>query len=301
MMPDSSRKDSANYGGKIFLPSSALDKLTRLKIRYPMLFELHNEETNSKTHSGVLEFTAEEGRVYIPYWMMLTLNIEAGSLIKISSLSDLPLGSFVKLEPQSVDFLDISNPKAVLETALRNFSTLTVNDIIEFNYNDNIFKVKVLEVKPKSSYNGICVIETDLQTDFAPPVGYVEPDYKALQKQKNSRNNNSLNNPNRNVMSKKLNYASMLKEPSNGSSNPNLHKFEGQGHKLSNKRARNSRSRRISSSNTNQNKKSDNSKDANFVDLDNLQLDDVPSPLRLPVGQLFFGFAKNAVIQKSES
>lgn len=66
MMPDLVRKDDANFGGKIFLPPSALSKLTMLHIRYPMLFELRNEQKDLLTHSGVLEFTSEEGRCYIP-------------------------------------------------------------------------------------------------------------------------------------------------------------------------------------------------------------------------------------------
>ena len=37
---------------------------------------------------------------------------EAGSLLKIENVT-LPLATFSKFQPQSVDFLDISNPKAV--------------------------------------------------------------------------------------------------------------------------------------------------------------------------------------------
>lgn len=74
MMPGPER-DAANHGGKIFLPASALDKLTTLHISYPMLFELINgnitneEGQPKKTHSGVLEFVAEEGRCYLPFWV----------------------------------------------------------------------------------------------------------------------------------------------------------------------------------------------------------------------------------------
>jgi ubiquitin fusion degradation protein 1 len=68
MLPGPDR-DNANHGGKIFLPPSALDKLTRLHITYPMLFELINNKTKKKTHAGVLEFIAEEGKIYLPYWV----------------------------------------------------------------------------------------------------------------------------------------------------------------------------------------------------------------------------------------
>lgn len=68
MMPGPER-DEANHGGKVFLPPSALDKLTRLHITYPMLFELINGTAQKRTHAGVLEFTAEEGKIYLPYWV----------------------------------------------------------------------------------------------------------------------------------------------------------------------------------------------------------------------------------------
>ena len=42
----------------------------RLNIVYPMLFKLSNKKTSRTTHCGVLEFVADEGKIYIPYWMM---------------------------------------------------------------------------------------------------------------------------------------------------------------------------------------------------------------------------------------
>ena len=43
---------------------------------------------------------------------MQNLLLQEGDIVKFKSAS-LPKGSFVKLRPQSKDFLDISNPKAV--------------------------------------------------------------------------------------------------------------------------------------------------------------------------------------------
>ena len=57
-------------GDKILLPPSALDVLARMNVEYPMLFELRNDALGKKTHCGVLEFSAEEGRCYMPFWMM---------------------------------------------------------------------------------------------------------------------------------------------------------------------------------------------------------------------------------------
>ena len=43
----------------------------RLSISYPMLFEVKNpnKEGVLPIHCGVLEFTAEEGTVFLPYWV----------------------------------------------------------------------------------------------------------------------------------------------------------------------------------------------------------------------------------------
>lgn len=257
MMPDNIRKDDANFGGKIFLPPSALSKLTMLHIRYPMLFELSNDAAKKQTHSGVLEFVAEEGRVYLPQWMMNTLEINPGMLLKVSNC-DLPLGSFVKIEPQSVDFLEILDPKAVLENVLRNFSTLSVDDVIEINYNDTIYGIRVLEAKPA---NGICVVETDLETDFAPPVGYVEPEYKPTAIKPAGAVSRGAGAA---TMAKSINYANIVGEASQ--TGP---KFHGTGSKVSGKSVEVDR------------------KEFHIDDLD----PNAPAvPLPLPENQLFFGF-----------
>lgn len=267
MMPDNVRKDDSNYGGKIFLPPSALNKLTMLHIRYPMLFELTNEASALTTHSGVLEFVAEEGRVYIPQWMMSALKLEPGMLVKIANC-DLPNGQYVKLEPQSVDFLDISDPKAVLENALRKFSTLTANSIIEIEYNDTRYGIKVLEVKPENTHQGICVVETDLETEFAPPVGYVEPEYKPkvvkpsstpIDPSKVSRSAGA------GTMAQSIDYAEVV------ANSLKTQTYKGDGQKLSGKPA---------------------SKEAtpSKITIDDLDPDAPPVPLNLPESKIFLGW-----------
>ncbi|OII72251.1 ubiquitin fusion degradation protein [Cryptosporidium ubiquitum] len=163
-------RDELEGGNKILLPPSALNQLARRNITWPMLFQISNPAKNKFTHSGVLEFVAEEGTCYMPYWMMQNLELQEGDITSIMNTS-LSKGTYVKFMPLSVDFLDISNPKAVLETSLRNFATLTVGDTITIQYNNNSYKINVLETKPN---NAISIIETDIQVDFAPPPDYVE-------------------------------------------------------------------------------------------------------------------------------
>lgn len=168
-------KPHLEKGDKILLPPSAFDTLARLQVDYPMLFKLSSSVDNKTTHSGVLEFTAEEGTCYIPFWMMQNLLIEEGAVITVTNVS-LPKATFVKLQPQSVDFLEISNPRAVLEHALRNFSCVTKGDIIQLPYNNKNYHFELKEVEPQDA---ACIIETDCNVDFDAPVGYKEPDYAA--------------------------------------------------------------------------------------------------------------------------
>ncbi|KAK4250152.1 ubiquitin fusion degradation protein UFD1-domain-containing protein [Corynascus novoguineensis] len=174
MAPGAERPE-LNYGSKIFLPPSALDKVSRLHVQWPIMLELINGATGKHTHAGVLEFVAEEGRAYIPQWMMQTLQLDVGDMIQVKTTS-LELAKLVKLQPQSVNFLEITDPRAVLEKAFRNFAALTKGDVFNFEYNDEIYDMAVLDVKPETEKMGVSMIETDVSVDFAPPVGYVEPE-----------------------------------------------------------------------------------------------------------------------------
>ncbi|XP_057327089.1 ubiquitin recognition factor in ER-associated degradation protein 1 [Microplitis mediator] len=178
MFPGNERQD-VERGGKIIMPPSALEQLTRLNIVYPMLFKLTNKKTNRVTHCGVLEFVADEGKVYLPYWMMHNLLLEESEIINIESVS-LPVATYARFQPQSEDFLDITNPKAVLENGLRSFACLTTGDIVAIQYNQRIYEMCVLETRPGPA---VSIIECDMNVEFAPPVGYKEPERQEQKKQ----------------------------------------------------------------------------------------------------------------------
>ncbi|XP_014245535.1 ubiquitin recognition factor in ER-associated degradation protein 1-like isoform X2 [Cimex lectularius] len=161
-------------GGKVVLPATVLDILTSRtnNIFAPMLFKLTNPETKKFTHCGVLEFIADEGSINAPSWVLDLLDFKCGAKVKVES-SVLPTATFSRFQPQCVAFLDISNPKAVLENYLRNFSCLTEGDVIPIHYNNRLYQLKVEETKPSSA---VAIVECDMEVDFSPPVGYVEPE-----------------------------------------------------------------------------------------------------------------------------
>ncbi|XP_016572354.2 ubiquitin fusion degradation protein 1 homolog isoform X2 [Capsicum annuum] len=74
-------KPQIENGDKIIMPPSALDRL-------------------------------EEGMIYMPYWMMENLFLQVGDIVTVKNVA-LPKGKYVRLQPHTKDFLDISNPKAM--------------------------------------------------------------------------------------------------------------------------------------------------------------------------------------------
>lgn len=89
---------------------------------------------------------------------MRNLMLEEGDVIEIECVS-LPVATFSRFQPQSPDFLDISNPKAVLENCLRNFACLTTGDVINIKYNQKDYELSVLETQPG---NAVTIIECDM-------------------------------------------------------------------------------------------------------------------------------------------
>lgn len=169
--PVSLLRGDVERGGKIIMPSSALEELTQLNISYPMLFRLSNAENDRVSHCGVLEFVADEGRVYLPHWMMNNLRVDDGEVVYVES-AELPTATYAKFQPQSPDFLDITDSKAVLENTLRNFACLTTGDCIAISYNRKVYEVCVLETRPD---HAVCIIECDMSVEYVAPVGYEEP------------------------------------------------------------------------------------------------------------------------------
>ena len=84
--------------------------------------------------------------------MMQNLVMEEGDIVAIRSAT-LPKGTYVKLQPHTQDFLDITNPKAVLETTLRGFSCLTTGDTICLPYNNKKYFIDVVEARPQVGHS----------------------------------------------------------------------------------------------------------------------------------------------------
>ncbi|KAL2550099.1 Ubiquitin fusion degradation UFD1 family protein [Forsythia ovata] len=168
-----SKNSDLEFGDKILMPVSALHELMKRETPYPWLFQIKKYYNPARvSHCGVLEFTADEGSIAMPDWMMENLNLQQGELVMVEN-AFLPAGKYMKLQPHSTRFIQLSNPKAVLEKNLRNFSCLSTGDTLMITHNDEKFFINILETKPGPA---ICLIGTDCEADFSSPLDYKEPE-----------------------------------------------------------------------------------------------------------------------------
>ena len=146
----------SEVGDKILLPPSMLDELTRRVVQYPLLFRLEAMRGGAArfSHAGVLEFTAVEGRCHLPAQAMASLRLAEGAFIVVRNVQ-LPKARFVKLQPERMTFLDLKNPRAVLERALRVYSAVTKGDILDISHAGVVHRLTVLECKPAVSARAV--------------------------------------------------------------------------------------------------------------------------------------------------
>merc|ERR1711922_134996 len=99
--------------------------------------------------------------------MMQNLGLDEGGLVQVESAT-LPVATFSKFQPLTTDFLNLTNPKAVLEMRLRHFACLSKGDIIAINYNKKIYELKVLEPQPMEEEP-----ELDISSMLPEPTGFI--------------------------------------------------------------------------------------------------------------------------------
>jgi ubiquitin fusion degradation protein 1 len=226
---------------------------------------------------------------------MQTLLLEPGDLLQVKS-TDLPPGRFIKIQPQSTSFLDISDPKAVLENAFRNFSCLTKGDVFTFAYNDQVYEMAVLDTKPQNDKNAISVLETDLEVDFAPPVGYEEPTRTSGTSTPRSAAAAPLGGlvHSHGSMAQAINYAAIAPESTDAANGAKAvsSNFLAGGHRLNAKKSSKTptpqASTPVAGSSTNPQHPPPTRRTNG------------PQPLRLPPNKLFFGYAIKPVQKRDE-
>ena len=162
------------------MPQTAFRDISRLKLPFPLIFELtkgkkgpratKGKSRRPKQLCGVYEFSAPEGQIFMPHWMMEGMRVKEGGKVSLISVFDLPKGVNMVLQPHKVSFLDLAaafGTKELLEQAMRNYSALTAGETIAIDVAGERHKVNILDVTPKG---GISLLgNLDLEVDFIHP------------------------------------------------------------------------------------------------------------------------------------
>ncbi|GJS76705.1 ubiquitin fusion degradation protein 1, partial [Tanacetum coccineum] len=163
-------KTHLEAGNNIIMPVSALGSCQILFCRMTFRIAKSNDTSTLHYHCGVAEFTADDGFVFFPIWMMKKLKIREGELVNVKSTC-LPEGNYIKVQPHATKFITLSDPKLVLKKAFRdNFACLTTGDNIVVNHDDNKYLIHIAETKPSRV---ISLFENDnYEVEFAIPLDY---------------------------------------------------------------------------------------------------------------------------------
>lgn len=85
-------------------------------------------------------------------------------------------GSFVKFRPQSTNFINLTNPRAVLEKKMSKFACLTKSQTIRIFYNNKTYDLDVVQLQAAGNdISAVTIIEVDINVSFEAPADYVDP------------------------------------------------------------------------------------------------------------------------------
>lgn len=172
----SSRDSSHSYGLDPFNPQRG-DSLPS-----PLTFHIVNRSNGREAYAGVLEFSAEPGRVGISPLLRKALQIEdvhekpgsvngddivAEPLTKqlLVQARQLPKGTYVRLRPLEAGY-NADDWKALLERQLRNeYTTLTKGLTLAVNgVRGEVYRFLVDKLEPDAP--AVCVVDTDMEVDI---------------------------------------------------------------------------------------------------------------------------------------
>ena len=166
------------YSNKILLPPNVLFELNQqngLETNDPLYFKITNPELDFGQVCGVQEFSAPPGVCHIPYHVMSNIAIEEGNNVKIERVTPVK-GTYIKLQPHSTAFIELSDPKAVLERILsRDYPVVTQGHTIAIHHKElkRTFYINIIKTEPADM---ISIVDTDINVDFDAPLDYVPPE-----------------------------------------------------------------------------------------------------------------------------
>lgn len=147
--------NEVTQGNKIVLPREVLDYLMRRGLPFDK-FQLLNPENGKdglRLFTGPLDFCAASGECYLPTWVMKQLGLKAGEMCAVAT-ANFPSPNYVKFQPHTSDFLDVSDHYTVLTRTLENMGGLTQGSYVRVTDGQRSYTLDVVEVQGKTMAQG---------------------------------------------------------------------------------------------------------------------------------------------------
>jgi len=166
------QRNTLEYSNQVILPPEILASLPD-NTQTILFFTLQNNE--KKLNVGVYEFTDIPDVCYIPYYFMMALGIKEGERVQIAPLDEEPEKAIsITLKPQEQAFIELSDPKVVLEYHMsRLYPIVSIGDIIRVYHNNIVYCLSVSKLEPS---NIVQTIDCDITLDFEESHDYKCPD-----------------------------------------------------------------------------------------------------------------------------
>ena len=154
-----------------------------IRVRYP--FEAFEERSEvdignsdefdnkvlEKAYISPLDFRSPENYIFVPRWLMKTLNIQPLDIVEVSFVR-IKLAGLVVLQPLTLSW-DIlmetcKNPKSLLEHEINKYSSLTAGSTILIEVNGEEYPLLVKETMGESGVSllGVRVQDSDINVDI---------------------------------------------------------------------------------------------------------------------------------------
>ncbi|VDM56806.1 unnamed protein product [Angiostrongylus costaricensis] len=147
-----------NKCGMIVVPSTFFQNVDPSKISLPLCVKVSSTKPDVFTHCGIWDYSAPEGIVYVPGWVIKRLSIKDGEMVRLEP-AILPAATsalLISLSPIKHLFRKDRDFSRILT---ENYDFLTTNDLISIKFNCHCFDVLVTDVKPDGA---ACILIPDV-------------------------------------------------------------------------------------------------------------------------------------------
>ena len=124
-----------------------------------------------KAYISPLDFRSPENFIFLPQWLMKSLDLKPNDLVNISFIR-IKLASLVVLQPLSLEWDELlaqdHNPKTILEHEVNKYSSLTAETVISIEFKGTVYPFFVKEVRAEGNLavQGVRIQDSDVKVDI---------------------------------------------------------------------------------------------------------------------------------------